>query len=50
MGEITDMILDGTLCSVCGEFLVGFGEDGESQGFPGMCASCATDASDVETL
>ena len=48
MGEIADMMLDGVLCSVCGEFLHGFGEDGEGQGFPGMCAGCATDAANLE--
>lgn len=38
MGEIADIMLDGTMCSQCGEFLDG-GRDGP--GFPGLCASCA---------
>ena len=38
MGEIADMMLDGTMCQWCGEWLHG-GEDGP--GYPGLCASCA---------
>ena len=34
MGEIADMMLDGTLCEQCGEFI---DDDG---GFPRLCASC----------
>ena len=38
MGEIADMMLDGTLCECCGEFI------GEDLGFPGYCsAQCAKD-------
>lgn len=38
MGEIAEMMLDGTLCEMCGVFL------GEPQGFPGYCSSeCAKD-------
>ena len=37
MGEVTDMILDGDLCQVCGEFM----EDG--CGFPQTCAACAAE-------
>lgn len=43
MGEYAEMMLDGTCCSSCGEFL---DIDGlasgkfEPAGFPGMCASC----------
>lgn len=40
MGEIADMMLDGTMCAGCGEWLHG-GEDGD--GIPGYCASCAPD-------
>ncbi len=35
-GEIAEMMLDGTLCQGCGEFM------GEAQGFPGFCSKeCA---------
>ena len=37
MGEIADMMLDGTMCEGCGEWL-NDGEDG--QGWPGLCESC----------
>jgi hypothetical protein len=37
MGEIAEMMLDGTMCAGCGEFLHE-GEDGE--GFPEYCYSC----------
>lgn len=40
MGEIADMMLDGTMCACCGEWLNG-GEDGD--GFPEYCDSCAPD-------
>lgn len=35
MGEIADMILDGTLCQVCGEFV-----DEAGDGFPVTCEGC----------
>ncbi len=34
MGEIAEMMLDGTLCQVCGVFL------GEDCGFPVTCRDC----------
>lgn len=37
MGEIADMMLDGTMCAGCGEFMHD-GEDGP--GFPEYCESC----------
>lgn len=40
MGEIADMMLDGTTCQGCGEFLRD-GSDGP--GYPGYCAGCARD-------
>ena len=40
MGEIADMMLDGTMCQLCGEWLHE-GEDGP--GYPGYCASCQPD-------
>ena len=37
MGEIADMMLDGTLCEGCGVYI-----DGEAQGFPRYCSKeCA---------
>ncbi len=33
-----EMMLDGTLCEQCGEFL-----DGESPGYPRCCESCEQD-------
>lgn len=39
MGEIAEMMLDGTLCEGCGVFL-----SAEPKGFPGYCsAQCAHD-------
>lgn len=38
MGEIAEMMIDGTMCAGCGEFLHD-GEDGP--GFPGYCESCS---------
>ena len=40
MGEIADMMLDGTMCEGCGEFLYD-GADGP--GFPQYCAACQAD-------
>ena len=34
MGEIAEMMLDGTLCQMCGVYL------GEDDGFPVTCAGC----------
>ncbi|MEW4368601.1 hypothetical protein [Paenibacillus kandeliae] len=36
-----EMMLDGTLCEQCGEFL-----DGESPGYPRYCESCKQDGDD----
>lgn len=39
MGEIADMMLDGTLCEGCGEFI-----EGDASGFPRYCSpQCAKD-------
>ncbi|WP_419797278.1 MAG: hypothetical protein ACNI26_13215 [Terasakiella sp.] len=38
MGEYAEMMLDGTCCCFCGEFL---GPSGD--GFPVACASCAAE-------
>lgn len=40
MGEIADMMLDGTMCAGCGEFLHD-GDDGD--GYPEYCAGCKPD-------
>ena len=37
MGEIAEMMLDGTMCQSCGEFL------GGDEGYPVSCPSCAED-------
>lgn len=34
MGEYAEMMLDGTLCQVCGDFM------GDDSGFPRTCAAC----------
>ncbi len=44
MGEISDMMLDGTLCSSCGEYL---GQDPD--GFPVQCSSCQEDKEEDTT-
>lgn len=36
MGEWAEMMLDGTMCQVCGEFMGGAGG-----GFPMTCAGCS---------
>lgn len=38
MGELVDMILDGSLCEVCGEFM----DDGRE--YPHKCPSCQKEA------
>ena len=35
MGEVADMMLDGTLCEGCGVYM-----PGEAQGIPRRCRSC----------
>jgi len=45
MGEYAEMILDGTMCSGCGEFLHD-GNDGP--GYPGLCSLCAREATNLE--
>lgn len=44
MGEIADMMLDGTLCEGCGEYL---GDDG---GYPVRCAGCQRDLDQALTM
>lgn len=40
MGDIADMMLDGTLCTECGEYL------GSTLGYPQRCAGCGGDDSE----
>ena len=42
MGEIADMMLDGTLCEGCGTYL------GDETGYPGYCSACARDRKGIE--
>ncbi len=45
MGEIAEMMLDGTMCQVCGEFMnIG----GEPAGYPVTCAGCGDDDKEPE--
>lgn len=46
-GEIAEMMLDGTVCEQCGEFLHN-GEDGP--GYPGLCAGCGGREVDCDDL
>lgn len=36
MGEVTEMILNGLLCDVCGVYM----EDLEESGYPRTCVDC----------
>ena len=42
MGEISEMILDGTLCEQCGEYI------GDEVGFPRSCYSCGGEGEEEE--
>lgn len=35
MGDVADMIIDGTLCQHCGQFI------GEPLGYPKSCSGCS---------
>lgn len=43
MGEITDMMLDGTVCQSCGVWL---NEGRDGAGCPGYCADCEPENDD----
>lgn len=47
MGEIAEMMLDGTLCQVCGSVI-----DGGTPGYPRYCEDCAKDevVSNIEEI
>ena len=36
MGDIADLMLDGSLCEQCGEFI-----DSDAPGHPRLCAACS---------
>jgi len=38
MGEVAEMMLDGTCCCICGEFL-----GGGADGYPKACRACASE-------
>ena len=38
MGDVADMMLDGTMCEGCGVFM-----DGEAPDYPRLCKGCAKD-------
>jgi len=44
MGEISEMMLDGTLCNCCGDFL------GHGEGFPAMCAACSANSREAKPV
>jgi Zn finger protein HypA/HybF involved in hydrogenase expression len=44
MGEIAEMMLDGTLCEGCGVFL-----NAEPEGFPCRCGSCARESKEIRS-
>ena len=41
MGEIVDMMLDGTLCECCGSVMDDINSGVESPGYPRLCWDCA---------
>lgn len=47
MGEVAEMMLDGTLCQICGGVI-----DGDAPGFPRYCEDCAKDevVSNIEEI
>jgi len=47
MGEIAEMMLDGTMCEGCGEFMnIG----GEAPGYPQRCAACGEEPDDSQPV
>lgn len=40
MGDIADMMLDGTLCARCGIYLDEEEADGNADGYPRYCHDC----------
>lgn len=43
MGDIAEMILDGTLCRICGQAFDDVLDGAEPPGFPRACEDCADD-------
>lgn len=46
MGEIAEMMLDGTMCEGCGEIMT----LGEPPGYPVRCAACREEPDDSEPV
>jgi len=47
MGDIAEMMLDGTMCEGCGEFMdIG----GEPPGYPVRCAACGEEPDDSQPV
>jgi hypothetical protein len=44
MGEISEMMLDGTLCQICGVYP----DDDDAGGYPRTCADCSEESDDDE--
>jgi hypothetical protein len=42
MGDVADMMLDGTLCEGCGQYI------GDSVGYPLRCSTCQIDDANVK--
>ena len=42
MGEVADMMIDGTLCHGCGVYI----EEGQAEGFPRYCSDCQEEKGD----
>lgn len=40
MGEIAEMILEGTLCQHCGGLMEDITEDSQAPGYPRTCEDC----------
>ena len=40
MGDIAEMMLDGTLCQVCGAAMQDVGDGFEAPGYPRTCEDC----------
>jgi len=44
MGEMAEMVLDGTMCEGCGEFM------GDSCGYPRRCDACGEEPDDSQPV
>lgn len=55
MGEIADMVLEGTLCQECGEIMYDMIPDGDEEapdppGYPRTCAGCQGTGGEEEEI